>query len=145
MWCAPQLWIIMQHVFYCNCDFKKNTLFSHYCYFYFLFQRITWNPLEAHRDLCLLKGKSEVSRRCEAMVWKLPDMHHVWLLVTTTEATVGWCCVILLTFTGVTTNIWQFEKHNHLNFDWPISKSNSDQIKTFYDIFGYVWLNSFCF
>ena len=80
---------------------KKNTLFSHYCYFYFLFQRITWNPLEAHRDLCLLKGKSEVSRRrCEAMVWKLPDMHHVWLLVTTTEATVGWCCIILLTFTG---------------------------------------------
>ena len=112
---------IMSHnatCFYCICDFKKNTLFPHYCYFYFLFQRITWNPLEAHRDLCLLKGKSEVSRRrCEAMVWKLPDMHHVWLLVTT-EATVGWCCVILLTFTGVTAHTWRWKKSKiiHTNF-----------------------------
>ena len=39
------------------------TTAQHLTCLFFLFQRITWNPSDTDRELCLLKGKSEVSRK----------------------------------------------------------------------------------
>ena len=49
---------------------------------FLLFQRITWDPLDQDRELCLLKGKSEVSWKNHFLLLLAGSVGRFWMACT---------------------------------------------------------------